>query len=110
MRRLPTKPLAAALLGLMALLMIGPAWQDSATVDETSHLSAGYLHWRGAPTQMGTDDHPPLGHLIESFPLLFMDIKYSDAAQAVLRGELGYPWTVTWRAEVRSVQGLLEPG
>lgn len=110
MDRIPAKYLAATLLGIMALLMIGPARQDSATVDETSHLADGYLHWRGARTRMGTDDHPPLGQMVESAPLLFMDIKYSDIALAMLRGELGSPWTLTWRAEVRSVQGLLEPG
>jgi hypothetical protein len=110
MHRVPAKLLAAALLGIMALLMIGPAWQDSATVDETSHLADGYLHWRGARTRMGTDDHPPLGQMVESAPLLFMDVKYSDIAQAMLRGELSYPWTLTWKTEVRSVQGLLEPG
>jgi len=109
-RKIPVNWLAAGLLAIMAALMVGPARQDSATVDETSHLSAGYLHWRGAHTQMGTDDHPPLDHIVEAFPLVFMDIKYSDTAQAILRGELGSPWTPNWRAEVRSVQGLLEPG
>ena len=94
----------------MALLMIGPAWRDSATVDETSHLSAGYLHWRGERTRMGSDDHPPLGQMIEAGPLLFMNVKYPDTAAAMLRGELSCSWTENWRYEIRSVQGLLEPG
>ncbi|HUJ70727.1 MAG TPA: hypothetical protein VLZ30_00675, partial [Verrucomicrobiae bacterium] len=100
----------AALLGIMALLMIGPAWQDSATVDETSHLADGYLYWQGAPTRMGIDDHPPLGQMVISAPLLFMDVKYCDVAEAMLRGELSYQWTLNWKDEVRSVEGLLEPG
>ena len=110
MHRVPVKFFAAALLGIMALLMIGPAWQDSATVDETTHLSAGYLRWHGKPMGIHLDDHPPLDQLVEAAPLLFMDVKYSDTALAILRGELGYAWTENWRYEIQSIKGLLEPG
>ena len=59
---------AGILLALMAALMFGAARQDSATVDEPSHLAAGYLHLRGLPTRMGCDDHPPFGQMIGAFP------------------------------------------
>src|SRR5437773_10607118 len=91
---------AAALLLVMALLIVGPAREDSATVDEPSHLSAGYLHLKGHSTRMGCDDHPPLGQMIEAFPWLFMDVKLPQLAQMILRGELGYPWTMTWHHKI----------
>jgi len=100
---------AALLLAIMALLMVGAARQDSAIVDETTHLSTGYLCWRGAPTQMGADDHPPLCRMLDSAPLLLMDLKYSDPASAMLRGQLAYQWTRPWRSKVRRVDKLLDP-
>ncbi|HUI07357.1 MAG TPA: glycosyltransferase family 39 protein [Verrucomicrobiae bacterium] len=101
---------AGVLLAIMALLMAGAAWQDSATVDETTHLSTGYLCWRGERTQMGADDHPPLCRMVGAAPLLFMRLKFSDVARAFLQGELSYQWTRSWRSEQCSLAGLLEPG
>ena len=101
---------AALLLATMALLMVGAARQDSATVDETTHLSTGYLCWRGEPTQMGADDHPPLCRMIDAAPLLFMKLRFSSVAEAFLHGELSYQWTRSWRSESHSLQGLFDPG
>src|ERR1043166_6100654 len=75
MRKLPVIWLALGLLAAMAALMIGPARQDSATVDETGHLSFGYIAWKGWPTRMGADEHPPLGQMLEALPLTFRDVK-----------------------------------
>ena len=110
MRKLPVMWLVLALLGMMAALMIGPARQDSATVDETAHLSIGYIAWKGWPTRMGADEHPPLGQMLEASPLVFMDVKYSDTALAFLRGELSYPWTMSWAGRVVSVGDLVPAG
>ena len=44
---MPTKWIASGLLAVMAALMIGASRQDSATVDETTHLAAGYSYWLG---------------------------------------------------------------
>jgi len=106
----PTRWLAAGLMTVMAVVLIGVSREDSATVDEASHLGVGYLYWKGAHTRFGAEEHPPLESLIESFPLLFMQIKLSDTAQAMERGELGYPWTVSWAGQIKSVQQILEPG
>jgi hypothetical protein len=94
----------------MAALMIGPARQDSATVDETAHLSIGYIAWKGWPTRMGADEHPPLGQMLEAAPLLFMDVKYSPLALALLKGELSYSWTMSWAGRVVSVRDLVPAG
>ncbi|HUJ72609.1 MAG TPA: glycosyltransferase family 39 protein [Verrucomicrobiae bacterium] len=101
---------AGLLLATMALLMVGASRQDSATVDETTHLSTGYLCWRGENTQMGADDHPPLCRMLDAAPLLFMNLRFSDVARAFLQGQLSYQWTRSWRSEERSLSPLLEPG
>jgi hypothetical protein len=48
---------AVALLTLMAALMITVAIQDSATVDETTYLGAGYSFWQGYRYYL-VADHP----------------------------------------------------
>jgi len=108
--KVPAKWLAVILLAIMAALMAGAARQDSATVDETAHIALGYIYWKGLPTRMGAEEHPPLAQLLETSPLLFMDIKFSDTAQAILRGELSSPWTVSWNGTMRSARDLLSLG
>jgi hypothetical protein len=98
------------LLAIMALLMFGAARQDSATVDEADQVALGYLEWKGSSTRIGADEHPPLEQLLETAPLLFMDVKLSDTARAIWRGELGNPWTLAWNSTVRSVGDILPPG
>jgi hypothetical protein len=101
---------AAVLLFVMALLMVGPAREDSATVDETAHLAIGYLGLKGSHTRLGGEEHPPLGQMLEASPLLFMDVKYPDPARAILRGELGYGWMLSWAGKVLSIRDLVPPG
>ncbi|MEI8064714.1 MAG: hypothetical protein WCH84_11705, partial [Verrucomicrobiota bacterium] len=110
MRMIPAKWLAVGLLAIMIGLMVGASLQDSATVDETGHLALGYINWNGARTRLGAEMHPPLASLVVSFPLLFMNVKLSDTAQAMVQGELGYPWTPSWQGTLRPIQGLLVPG
>jgi len=96
---------------VMAALMVGASRQDSATVDESSHLGQGYVDWKALhSTRLGAEGHPPLESLIVSFPLLFMDVKLSDMTRAMLQDELGYAWTLSWNAKATSVENLLEPG
>jgi len=109
MRKVPVIWTASALLVTMAVLMIGPARQDSTTVDETSHLAAGYLYWKGSAVRM-VSDHPPLSQMVLAAPLLFMDVKFSDTALAILRGELVSEWMVPWDGAPRSIQEVLPVG
>ena len=109
MQRIPTKWLAALLLAVMAVLMIGAARQDSATVDETTHLGAGYSYWIGYRYRMAAN-HPALSQMLEAAPLLAMDVKMPDIADAILKGQLGYPYMVPWGGTPRSIQTMLPDG
>ena len=106
MKKLSTKWLAVLLLVVMAALMIGAALQDSATVDETTHLVTGYSYWNGYRFRM-TPDHPPLGQMLSAMPLLFMDVKLSPVALAMLEGRLDYDFMMPWRGPLMSVKELV---
>jgi 4-amino-4-deoxy-L-arabinose transferase-like glycosyltransferase len=101
--------IAAALLVAMAVLMIAVSRQDSATVDETTYLGAGYTFWQGYRYYLSAD-HPPLDQLLDSLPLLAMDVHLSDDAQALLSRRAGYPWTLTWSDEMQPLETLFPQG
>lgn len=107
--RLSLRWLLPVLLVAMFLLMIGPARQDSATVDETTFLSAGYTYWKGYRFTM-VPEHPPLSQMLPAVPLLFMDLKYSPNARALLEGRVGYSWTRPWAGPIRAWQELFPQG
>jgi len=46
------------------------------TYDEAVHVSSGYSYWVTGEYRMNIFDHPPLAELIESFPLLFLKLKF----------------------------------
>lgn len=100
---------AAALLVLMACLMIGPAREDSATVDETTFLTAGYSYWTGSRYYL-VPDHSPLGQMLPAVPLLAMNIHLSDSAKALIEGRAGYPWAVRWKGEPAALTQLYPEG
>jgi hypothetical protein len=93
----------------MAFLMIGPARQDSATVDETTALGAGYTYWTGHRFRF-VPEHPPMGQMLPAVPLLVMDVKLSDLAKAVLDGRVSYPWTRPWNGPTLSLQPFVPEG
>lgn len=93
----------------MAILMVGVSRQDSATVDETTFLGSGYSFWQGYRYYL-IADHPPLGQMLASLPLLGMHIRLSDNAKALLEKKVGYPWTLSWRCELQPVQSLFPHG
>ena len=101
--------LAAGLLVLMAGLMIGASRQDSATVDESTHLAAGYSYWLGYQYRIAAN-HPALSQLLEATPLLAMDIKMTEIADAILKGRLGYPWMLPWTGSPCSIQPMMSAG
>ena len=93
----------------MAGLLLGPASQDSATVDETTLLSAGYTYWTGH-RYLFVPEHPPLSQMLPAIPALAMDIKLSPNAQALVESRVGYPWTRPWFGPVRAWQELFPQG
>jgi tetratricopeptide (TPR) repeat protein len=61
--------LAALLLLILAVELALTARHESQTVDEGIHIYAGYRHWCG---DYGINpEHPPLGKLVATVPLLF---------------------------------------
>src|ERR1039457_5814863 len=109
MQKPPVIWVAAGLLVVMTALMLVAAQRDSATVDETTVLGAGYTYWKGYRYKV-QPEHPPLSQMLPAVPLLFMDIKYSDNALVLLEGRAGYPWTRPWFGPVRAWQEYFPNG
>ena len=97
------------LLAIMAGLMFGPARDDSATVDETTFLTAGYSYWTGHRYYL-VPDHSPLGQMLPAVPLLAMDIRLSESVQALTAGTKGYPWAVPWKGPPAALEKLFPQG
>ncbi len=106
--RLPLILLALLFLAML-VLMRGPIKEDSATVDETSFLSAGYSNLKGYKFYFDPES-PSLSQIWPAIPLLFMDIKLPDTGKALLDRRAGYPWTVPWSGEPTTVQSLFPQG
>jgi 4-amino-4-deoxy-L-arabinose transferase-like glycosyltransferase len=100
---------AGVLLGLMVTLMVAVSKQDSATVDETTFLGAGYTFWHGYRYYL-VSDHPPLDQMLTAAPLLTMDLDHPDGANAILHRQAGYPWTLTWDCRIEAVSALFPQG
>ncbi len=65
--------IAAALLGLMAVLMFSSAWDDSATSDDNVALFSGYSYLRKQEYRL-EPQNPPLIKDLAAVPLLFMKL------------------------------------
>jgi tetratricopeptide (TPR) repeat protein len=91
-----------ALLVLMALLMAAPIGEESATVDESVFLVAGYSYWHGYGFTLDPEA-PPLAKMISAAPLLFMDVKLSMRAQELLDRRDGAAVTRRWSGETALV-------
>jgi hypothetical protein len=61
------------------------------TYDEAVHVSSGYSYWVTGEYRMNIFDHPPLAELIESFPLLFLKLKF-PYEHISWREKLQYPF------------------
>ena len=68
-------------------LMIGAMRQESATVDETVMLGAGYSYWLGYRYQLNCE-HPPLAQLLATVPLRMFDPKLPDYGIPMLDGHV----------------------
>jgi hypothetical protein len=75
------------------LLMLGPAKQDSAIMDELAHIPAGYSYVKFLDYRLNPE-HPPLVKALSALPLLFQSASWrinfptnSDAWQNQTNGE-----------------------
>jgi hypothetical protein len=64
----------ALILAVTLGLMCRPMRRDTATVDETAFLGAGYSYWHGHRYYLNVE-HPPLMQLWSALPLFFLDVK-----------------------------------
>jgi hypothetical protein len=80
-------PTALAVIAAAAALMLASSWQDVLTVDEVTHLSAGYSYLARRDMRMNPE-HPPLAKLVAALPLLAMDL--NEAAFGSQRWREGY--------------------
>lgn len=62
---------AGILLCVMFVLMFFSAWNDSATMDELAHISAGYSYLTQRDIRLNPE-HPPLIKDLAALPLLFL--------------------------------------
>ncbi|MGO9245716.1 MAG: tetratricopeptide repeat protein [Verrucomicrobiia bacterium] len=98
MKRHAASLVAVALLVLMATGMATPIKEESATLDETQFLVAGYSYWHGYGFTLDPEA-PPLAKMIAAAPLLFMDVKLSKRAQELLKGHVEAGVTRRWSGE-----------
>lgn len=95
-------PLAAAL----GLALWG-AWGDGITVDEPSHLVAGYAALAQGDFRL-SPDHPPLGRMLLALPLTLQPIAWrAEGTEAWHRGDflaLGRSFLESWNDGVRRVR------
>lgn len=80
---------AAALLGVMLLLMLGSSQGDTFTFDEPSHITAGYAYLRFQDARHNPE-HTPLLKMLAAAPLLRLGLQFpldSSAWQDALKGQ-----------------------
>jgi hypothetical protein len=75
------------LLIVAAGFMIGAMRQESATVDETVFLGAGWSYWHGHRYRLNPE-HPPLAQLLAALPARVMGARLPSLAGAILRGQV----------------------
>lgn len=83
------KILLAAIIISAFLLMLGPAKQDAAVMDELAHIPAGYSYIKYFDYRLNPE-HPPLIKALSALPLLFQKINFptnSDAWQNEVNGQ-----------------------
>ena len=73
-----TNRIAAVMLGLMFLVMLGSSWNDSATFDEVAHIGAGYTYLKYQDGRLNPE-HPPLVKDLAALPLMFMNLNFDKS-------------------------------
>jgi 4-amino-4-deoxy-L-arabinose transferase-like glycosyltransferase len=101
--------LLIAILVTGAGLMLGAMRQESATVDETSYLGAGYCFFQTGSYRFAVG-HPILSQLLPSFPLRFFRIHESPEMASLLQGKVLMPYSCRWSGPVGSTKELFPNG
>ncbi len=106
--RLPWLCLVAILVG-MTCLMLGPMWEETATVDETTFMGGGYGYLKTGSAKMA-EENPLLGCVIIALPMLAFDVHLTEQAQAVMEGKAFSPLAWPWFGPPRRFQELFPTG
>ena len=109
MRRPTTFAILAVVLALAGGLMIGEMRQDSATVDETSYLGAGYCYFQTGSHRFMVGA-PILSQLVASFPVRFFTLHETPALTALKDGKVLMPYACRWSGPVGSTRDLFPNG
>jgi hypothetical protein len=70
----------------MFLLLLGSTWEDSLTVDEHPHITAGYTYLRLRDARLNPE-HPPLLKMLAAVPLLSLPLNFPHAHPAWQKGQ-----------------------
>ena len=76
-------------------MMIGAMREESATIDETVFLGAGYSYWLGHRYRL-EPPNPPLAQLLAAFPLTMIGPKLPPRGDAMIRGHAMAETTERW--------------
>ena len=71
---------------ICCVLAVSSAVQDSSTMDEAVHLTAGYSYWKTGDFRL-SPEHPPFAKLLASLPLLWLQPDFSPSSEAWERAD-----------------------
>jgi len=89
--------------------MIGAMRQESATVDETSYLGAGFCYFQTDSYRFMVG-HPVLSQIIASYPIRFFNLHETPSLTALKDGKVLMPYACRWSGAVGSTQELFPNG
>ncbi|MBD3208163.1 MAG: phospholipid carrier-dependent glycosyltransferase, partial [Candidatus Nealsonbacteria bacterium] len=95
-----TNLIALLLLSIMGLVAFASYQEDSLTMDELSHIPAGYSYVSQQDFRINPE-HPPLIKDLAGFPLLFLDVNFpsEDAAWTEpVNGQWWYGWKLLFNS------------
>jgi len=95
-----TNLLAGILLTIMFFLAFSSYWGDSATMDELSHIPAGYSYLTQKDFRINPE-HPPLIKDLAAIPLLFLKLNFpknSPAWTEAVNGQWWFGWELLYNS------------
>ncbi len=100
MSKKTTNILALGLLSIMFCLAFLSSQGDSITMDELSHIPAGYSYLSQRDFRINPE-HPPLIKDLAAFPLLFLDVTFPETSEAwtePVNGQWWYGWELLFNS------------
>jgi 4-amino-4-deoxy-L-arabinose transferase-like glycosyltransferase len=89
---------ATALLVAMLLMLLGSAQEDALTMDEPTHITAGYTYLRFRNARLNPE-HPPLLKMLAALPLLRLPLHFPRTHPA-WQDVIDEPWKAAYQGEL----------